>query len=381
MKYTHEAPLRSRPNLLQAPLRSRPPHDIKEKSGDTSPLLRQTGCSLPTQVPFVWNNQKCYGKQFHLDVLNGDLDAVQLDQGASVSAEFHYRSSHSQSLTYGQPIHLAASRGHVDVIDILLSCGASLESTLHRDGKRLYNVLDAAVYGEGFGGRDSTIDFLVSSKADIMSQNHQKRTPLHVAFQTGNQQTIWAVQKAVHDHKTALQELGAWHAEEPADQEVDFHSDQGMPTPLEIGIMCCKMDTQALAQSAEPTMLSFRTFIHRAPECIPSFAKRLQELWSEQELTQQLGNVTVEDLATLLNDFPQAAASVLEAATARPFVVSEGRHPMPARVSFACREFTVKFQMPCLCFYTPEAGACPKAKLGLSLCRKPILFLFHHYGL
>ena len=121
------------PNLLQAPLRSRPPHDIKEKSGDTSPLLRQTGhCSLPTQVTFVWNNQKCHGSQFHLDVLNGDLDAMerQLDQGASVSAEFHYRSSHSQSLTYGQPIHLAASRGHELVILLLLSHGASPRQSL-----------------------------------------------------------------------------------------------------------------------------------------------------------------------------------------------------------------------------------------------------------
>eukprot|EP00435_Cladocopium_sp_Y103_P001528 s1268_g1.t1 len=347
----HELPL---PTLLQAPLRSRP-SDIKEKSaGDTSPLLRQTGhCSLPTQVTFVWNNQKCYGSQFHLDVLAGDWEVVdqQHSRGASVTEEFHYRSSHSQSLTHGQPIHLAASRGHVQVVELLLVYGASLESTLHRDGKTLYNVLDAAVYGEGFGGQPRMIDFLCQRKADIMSVNHQNWTLLHVAFQTGNLETIECVQNAVLQRPTSF--LGVLGF-----QNVDFHTDQRMPTPLEIGIKCCKMNTRDLAESAEPSMLSFRTFIHRAPECIPSFAERLQELWSEHELTQRLGSVTVEDLATLLNDFPQAAASVLEAATARPFVVSEGRHPLPARVSFACREYTVlhtvRKQMPCLCFYTRE---------------------------
>ena len=86
----------------------------------------------------------------------------------------------------------------------------------------------------------------------------------------------------------------------------------------------------------------------------PGFAQRLQGLWSKEQLTQQLGSMTVEDLTTLLNDFPQAAASVLEAATAEPTVVSHGRHPLPARVSFACREWKLKFQMPRLCFYTPE---------------------------
>ena len=115
-----------------------------------------------------------------------------------------------------------------------------------------------------------------------------------------------------------------------------------------------KMKTAALARAAEPNMQSFKTFIHRAPECIPCFAQRLQNLWSKETLTEQLGSMTVEDVATLLNEFPQAAASVLEAATAEPVVESYGRHPLPARVSFAFQRRMPFHIRPLLCFYTPE---------------------------
>eukprot|EP00435_Cladocopium_sp_Y103_P023774 s1459_g5.t1 len=196
------------------------------------------------------------------------------------------------------------------------------------------------------------IDFLCEKGADIMSVNNHW-TPLHVAFQTGNEATIQAVAKHVNQVKKSLQEQCPWNLEQD-EQDIDFQADGRTPTPLEVGIVWSKMKTEALARAAEPNMQSFKTFIHRAPECIPGFAQRLQGLWSKEKLTEQLGRMTVEDLATLLNDFPQAAASVLEAATAEPAVASYGRHPLPARVSFACREWRMRFHMPCLCFYTPE---------------------------
>ena len=230
------------PTLLQAPLRSRP--CIKETSagaGDTSPMLKFTGyhCLL-TQVTFMWSNQVCYGSQFHLEVLNGDEQEVfrQLSQGADVFEAFHYKSQiQSQGITEGQPIHLAASRGHIAVVDVLLRFGASLETWVMRDDQKIYDVLHAAVHREGFGGSEEMIDFLGEKKADIMSANSVNDnhwTPLHVAFQTGNEATIQAVAKHVNQWKQSLQEQCPWNLDD--EQDIDFQDDQRKPTPLEVGI-------------------------------------------------------------------------------------------------------------------------------------------------
>ena len=231
---SHDESLPS-PTLLRAPLRSRP-CSVKETcaaAGDTSPMLRLTGrhCLL-TQVTFMWNNQVCYGSQLHLEVLNGDEQEVfqQLSQGADVFEAFHYQD------TYGQPIHLAASRGRIAVVNVLLQKNASLESHLMRDGQKMSDVLHVAVHREGFGGSEEMIDFLCEKKADIMSVNHyhQNWTPLHVAFQTGNEATIQAVAKHVNQLKKSLQEQCPWNLDD--EQDIDFQDDQRTPTPLEVGI-------------------------------------------------------------------------------------------------------------------------------------------------
>lgn len=236
---SHDESLPS-PTLLRAPLRSRPCSVKETCAGDTSPMLRLTGhhCLL-TQVTFMWNNQVCYGSQFHLEILNGDEHEVfrQLSQGADVFETFHYKSQVSaQGITAGQPIHLAASRGHIAVVNVLLEFGASLESHLMRDGQKMYDVLHAAVHREGFGGSEEMIDFLCEKKADIMSVNnyYQNWTPLHVAFQTGNEATIQAVAKHVNQRKKSLQEQCPWNLDD--EQDIDFQDEQRTPTPLEVGI-------------------------------------------------------------------------------------------------------------------------------------------------
>ena len=220
------------PTLLQAPLRARPG---KETGGDDSPLLRLTGCHcLLTRVTFMWNNLLCHGSQFHLDVLNGDEEEVfrQLSQGASAPEMFFQDTSRLS----GQAIHLAAGRGHVAIVDLLLRFGACLDSHIMDGRGILYDVLHAAVHAEGFGGSEDMIDFLCESKADIMSLNHQNWMPLHVAFQTGNEVTIRAVAKHVDRVKTKLREQCPWETEGQDDQDIDFQSDQRTLTPLEIGI-------------------------------------------------------------------------------------------------------------------------------------------------
>ncbi|CAK9106743.1 unnamed protein product [Durusdinium trenchii] len=217
----------------------------------------------------------------------------------------------------------------------------------------------AAVYGEGMGGSREFIDYLCEEGGDIESKSFCNQSCLHVAFETGNEQTISAVRSHIWEKQLQrTQELPEQEAAE-ALEAVEVAITATGATPLEVGIEGCRMKKDALARAAAPTIGSMKVFIHKAPECIPSFTSRLRETMSEGELSAQLSQkFSVEDIARLLHDFPDAAATLLEAATCQPRVESPGRHPLPARISFTSSwlQKWFKTSMPCLYFYTHEAS-------------------------
>eukprot|EP00438_Fugacium_kawagutii_P011477 Skav235195 [mRNA] locus=scaffold1938:215973:240588:- [translate_table: standard] len=86
---------------------------------------------------------------------------------------------------------------------------------------------------------------------------------------------------------------------------------------------------------------SLRVFIHCAPECIPKFMSNLAADLAPREGDNQTisevlsDKISSQEIAKLLRDFPEAAASLLQKITAKPKVKSEGWHGLPSRVSFA----------------------------------------------
>ena len=318
-------------------------------AAEFSPLMQDV--EAPSRPPwwhsndrFCWNNRDCHGHMIHLAALRGDVAAVQeqLEQGVSVDRLFFYETFYKRfrNLCNGQAIHLAASRGHLEVVSLLLNCHADINACMYSGhgvasyradwGERqsLCNVIHAAVFSEGRGGSQEIIMNLSHMSADIWSENVNGIGCMHVAFQTGNLDTIRSVEKKM------------WTSQWMGDAEgVDFRCPLrplGEKFPLEFGIMFGKMDSQALAMAAPLTSASLRIFVHHAPECIPEFMRR----WSRIEgpVAEKL-EFDISDMIHLMHDFPEAAASLIQSMACKPKVASEGWHPLPARVSFASRSW------------------------------------------
>ncbi|CAE7582147.1 unnamed protein product [Symbiodinium natans] len=286
---------------------------------------------------FIWNRRRCYGTQFHLDVLNGkDEDAIrQLEQASAVvDGAFAYVTyfDNGRQICTGQAIHLAASRGHLSTVKVLLEKRADLHSMITKDGRDHSDVMHAAVFRERRGGSGEMIGYLCSQGANIQSQNSLGLSCLHMAFSTGNVETIRAVQQALKGHQ-------GWRTED--DGGLSLRGE----TALEFGIRGGKCSVQTLAELAPITGSSLRSFIHHAPECIPlflsyAFASHQDGQRVEQLLAQEL---TSKDMAQLLRLNPEVAVVLLHLFTAAPETMGEelagdeGWHPLPKRVSFGSR--------------------------------------------
>jgi len=320
---------------------------------------------------FKWNNRTCYGTRLHVAALSGILEDVErlLDAGALVDEKFGYITEYKEKdqVCDGEAIHLAASRGYSSIVFSLLERNASISSMVTRDGIDNYDVLQAAVFKEGRGGASipdtadgsdrQLISHLVSRGANIWSKNLNGMSCMHVAFQTGDGHTIKRVEKEM------LKEVERGNPGTPSIEEVakllalndmedenftDPKRQDDERSPLEIGIRWCKMDKKALAAAAPKMFLgrfagmgSLRTFIHCAPECIPTFMRALER---DKNLLKSIPEVLADkisskDIAKLLRGCPEAAASVLKCLTREPGALSPGWHPLPSRVSFASRHW------------------------------------------
>ena len=308
-------------------------------AAESSPLMQDVPFFHVARVlhasneSFLWNNRHCHGHMIHLAALQGDMAAVeeQLEQGVSVDRLFFYETVMPTTLTRmvctGQAIHLAASRGHLEIISLLLNCHADINACVYRGDEPNYNVFQAAVFSEGKGGSEEIVMNLSHMSADIRSRCLNGIGCMQIAFQTGNLDTIRSVEK--------IMSTSQWMGIDGDAEGVDFRCPlrrSGEKFPLEFGIMFGKMDSQALAMAAPLTSASLRIFVHQAPECIPEFMHR----WSRIEgpVAEKL-EFDISDIIHLMHDFPEAAASLIQSMACKPQVASEGWHPLPARVSFA----------------------------------------------
>ncbi|CAE7900195.1 GIP, partial [Symbiodinium microadriaticum] len=327
---------------------------------------------------FKWNNRDCTGSSFHVNVLNNDKEEVlkQLDAGVDIDAIYRYETvwQGNQQFCTGKAIHLAASRGHLSMVELLLQRRADLHSVVTRDGETNYEVIHAAVFKEGRGGCKEMIDALCARRADVESRNANHWTCLHVAYQSGNMATIWAVQCArarkcgfddaalegldfVRARQLVQDALGAEAVDEDGVEVEPDPSDEGgllsdlesairansrfeelqdpQPgveelTPLELGIREAKMNTKDLADAAPATVRSLQAFASGAPECIPLFLNRL----SDGSLLRMADQLSHTDIARLVRRYPESAAMLLDMATVKARATDPEWHPLPQRVHF-----------------------------------------------
>ena len=102
-----------------------------------------------------------------------DIVQLLLSKGASIEAVDE---------DIDTPLHIAAWNGHTSTVELLLSKGASIEAEDKYKNTPLYN---AAHYGH-----PSTVELLLSKGASIEATNNYNHTPLHFAAGNGYTSTV-----------------------------------------------------------------------------------------------------------------------------------------------------------------------------------------------
>uniref|UniRef100_A0A7R9ZVJ9 Ion transport domain-containing protein n=1 Tax=Pyrodinium bahamense TaxID=73915 RepID=A0A7R9ZVJ9_9DINO len=310
--------------------------DAADERGESAPAQsapERPGVTAPTApCTFRWNNRECTGNSLHLAALNGSASTLEelLDADPQlISSRFTYETRFQDHMQEGsgEAIHIAASRGAVDAVQCLLQRKAQLDAAVTRDHKKHYDVLHAAVFAEGKGGTERMLRMLLDAGA-AMKCNGDKRSALHLAFQTGKVELI----------TTLRAEMAVQGVLEEAE---DISGD--VPSPLMMGIELRKLSEEQLSQVAGLTPQSLLTFIHHEPACIPMFLDRWgQEGGMRAEDLAEL--VKVRDLSKVILESVEAANALLNAVTELPATQSEGWHPLPTRLSFAPRTRWEKMQ-------------------------------------
>ena len=102
----------------------------------------------------------------HKAASGGYNDIVQLllTKGASIEARNRFNNT---------PLHLAAWHGHTNTVELLLSNGASIEAT--------NNINDTPLHRAAWCGYTSMVELLLSKGASIEATDNYNNTPLHLA--------------------------------------------------------------------------------------------------------------------------------------------------------------------------------------------------------
>ncbi len=83
-------------------------------------------------------------------------------------------------------LSLCCQNGHANVCELLYKHGSSVDFLYRKDGAVCFGVpflsLKGALHIACQNGHLAVIKFLLSKKADINKQNHQRVTPLHFAI-------------------------------------------------------------------------------------------------------------------------------------------------------------------------------------------------------
>ena len=233
----------------------------------SEPLLEPRPELEKSSQVFYWNLRLCYGNDLHVATFEGDTQKVlKLLKGdpSLVESRFTYQVSATQEGS-GQAIHLAASRGHLEVLKELLAYNASLSSYVTRNDKPFYDVLHAAIIAEGRGGEDHVIKYLLP-KVELR-RNSEGKHPLHLAFVMGKPSLVCLIRSWMENN-----------GDKSTETQLAESLSEGTSAPLRLGIQGMKMTLRELILCAEVTPLSLRIFMEDAPRAVPLFLKRLDNL-------------------------------------------------------------------------------------------------------
>lgn len=150
---------------------------LASKKGDVEKLI-----SLLEENPSLVNSLEPKAKitPLHFSVSENQVDSTRilLERGADVNA---------RNISGDTPLHIAVSRGYLDVIDILVDF--KMRNSEGKNNDFVGNIINydgnSALHVGVLGNQVEVVDRLIKAGADIQCKNARGYSPLHVAAQLG----------------------------------------------------------------------------------------------------------------------------------------------------------------------------------------------------
>lgn len=149
-----------------------------------------------------------------------------LEQGEDVNAEYIGGRGNNRDKILYTPLKMATKRGLVDIIELLISHGAEVNTKIENDDSALHEAVVSL-----YNSSQKAVEFLIENGADINAKGFHGKTPLHLASE--GQPVLHYEKPHLLYYKPVDESIVEYLLKEGA--EVNAMDDQGL-TPLDYAV-------------------------------------------------------------------------------------------------------------------------------------------------
>eukprot|EP00442_Polarella_glacialis_P001082 CAMPEP_0115127770 /NCGR_PEP_ID=MMETSP0227-20121206/50632_1 /TAXON_ID=89957 /ORGANISM="Polarella glacialis, Strain CCMP 1383" /LENGTH=1068 /DNA_ID=CAMNT_0002531989 /DNA_START=71 /DNA_END=3275 /DNA_ORIENTATION=- len=304
------------------------------RKGHPGKARLQIGFEREASFSFRYKGRKCRGTAVHIAALHQDgpqLLRHLLDGSVDIHQECGFITQGVNGSFHA--LHLAAGRGNVRMIDMLLDEGVDVNVKTKQKGNDHYTALHEAAFFQKL----QAVKKLIERGADLNATNLKLLTPLHIAATQGNaliaKRLIVAKAKPkVKDDKGSTPLMSAIESGRYPYKRLWFLTEQTFSDLLQVAHLSPSAASDLLRDS-------------KTGYVVKSWADKLMDKSGPTERSDFVQSKFIR----LYRLAPRAGEDIIEALTAEPKVTNDNHHPLPRRAR-------LPLGMDFICEYRPATS-------------------------